>query len=151
MPQIWAFGVLPAKMNRDDLKQLAALRRREAKVLLDSKMYPGAYYLIGYAVECALKACIAKQTKRYEFPDRELANSAYTHDLTKLLAVSGLKSRWDADVRGKPTMQVNWLIVKDWSESARYNPHIARVDASDMYSACVSRTNGILNWIAKQW
>jgi HEPN domain-containing protein len=40
-------------MNRADFQKLAELRIREAKVLLDSKHYEGAYYLAGYAVECA--------------------------------------------------------------------------------------------------
>ena len=39
-------------MNRADLKQLAQLRLREAKALLDGGHAPGAYYLAGYAVEC---------------------------------------------------------------------------------------------------
>jgi HEPN domain-containing protein len=51
-------------MNRADLQQLAELRITEAKVLLDNGFYAGAYYLAGYAVECALKACIAKLTNR---------------------------------------------------------------------------------------
>lgn len=45
-------------MNRVDFRQLAGLRIAEAKVLLDNNLYAGAYYLAGYAVECALKACI---------------------------------------------------------------------------------------------
>ena len=61
-------------MNRYDLQKLSRLRVREAKVLLDNKCYEGAYYLLGYAVECALKACIARQTKAFDFPDRKLIN-----------------------------------------------------------------------------
>lgn len=45
---------------------------------------------MGYAVECALKACVAKQVRRYDFPDKKLANEAFTHDLEKLVRVSGL-------------------------------------------------------------
>lgn len=55
-------------MNRRDLKDLAAIRVREASLLLKNKQYSGAYYLAGYAVECALKACISKETRRYDFP-----------------------------------------------------------------------------------
>jgi hypothetical protein len=47
-------------MNRNDLQNLSRLREKEAKVLLDNGCFAGAYYLLGYAVECALKACIAK-------------------------------------------------------------------------------------------
>ena len=55
-------------MNRNDFQKISRLRVKEAKALLDNGYPAGAYYLMGYAVECALKACIAKQTKRYDFP-----------------------------------------------------------------------------------
>jgi hypothetical protein len=48
-------------------------------------MADGAYYLAGYAVECALKACIAKETKRYEFPDKKRVDSSYSHNLDLLV------------------------------------------------------------------
>lgn len=44
---------------------------------------------IGYAIECALKSCVAKQVKRYDFPDKKIANEAFTHDLEKLMKVAG--------------------------------------------------------------
>lgn len=56
-------------MNRSDIQILADIRVGEAKALLDLGHWPGAYYLAGYAVECALKACIAKLTKADDFPD----------------------------------------------------------------------------------
>lgn len=66
-------------MNRDDLQKLARLRLREARALLDRDLYPGAYYLSGYVVECALKACIAKSTKKFDFPDKgRVADSTST-------------------------------------------------------------------------
>ena len=79
-------------MNRTDLQQLARLRLREARVLLDNRHYEGAYYLLGYAIECAFKACIARQTRRFDFPDRKFVHDIYTHDLNKLLNVSGLEA-----------------------------------------------------------
>ena len=57
-------------MNRFDFQRLAKIRIKEAGVLLEKRCYEGAYYLVGYAVECALKACIAKQTQRFEFPEK---------------------------------------------------------------------------------
>jgi len=85
-------------MNRTDLQRLTRLRLREARVLFDNRRYDGAYYLLGYAVECALKAYIAKQTKRYDFPDKKFVNDIYTHDLNKLLSVSGLESDYRKEI-----------------------------------------------------
>ena len=50
-------------MNRADFQKLAEIRLEEAATLLNAGKFDGAYYLSGYAVECGLKACIAKQTK----------------------------------------------------------------------------------------
>lgn len=57
-------------MDRKGLQELSNVRLKEAKALLKVGMADGAYYLAGYAVECALKACIAKETRRYDFPDK---------------------------------------------------------------------------------
>ena len=77
-------------MNRNELRELALIRLKEAKSLLDSRNYEGAYYLCGYAVECGLKACIAKKTNRHDFPDKNTVNESYTHELSKLLRLAGL-------------------------------------------------------------
>jgi len=119
--------------------------------LLKLGHYPGAYYLVGYAVECALKACIAKQTKRYEFPDKKLAEKAWSHDLEALVKTAGLEPSLTSDAKLNKTLELNWAIVKDWDESARYAPSISDVQARELYSACVSRTNGVLSWIRRRW
>ena len=51
-----------------DLQDLAELRIKEARILLDAGSYPGAFYLAGYSVECALKACIAKALANWNAP-----------------------------------------------------------------------------------
>src|SRR5258706_177764 len=43
-------------MNRFDLQKMAEERIADAAALLDAKRFQAAYYLCGYAVECALKA-----------------------------------------------------------------------------------------------
>jgi HEPN domain-containing protein len=68
-------------MNRTDLQEIAEIRLRESKALLAAGLFDGTYYLAGYAVECALKACIAKRTQEHDFPDKKLVNDSHTHDL----------------------------------------------------------------------
>ena len=111
----------------------------------------GAYYLAGYAVECALKACIAKQTQRHEFPKKSLANRAYTHDLGELLKLSGLEPEFKKEMKKNRALELNWAVVKDWKEQSRYETSVSRADANDLYSACVARKHGILSWIRKKW
>lgn len=113
--------------------------------------YQGAYYLAGYAVECALKACLAQQFQQHDIPDRKLVNDAYTHDLDKLLDLAGLRPALQHDAATQPLLQTNWNVVKDWKETARYNPGITSREARDLYSACVARRYGALAWLRDRW
>ena len=137
-------------MNRDDFQRLAKIRVQEARTLLDAGHYPGAYYLIGYAVECALKACVSKQVKRYDFPDKQFAKDAYTHVLVELMGLAGLRLDFEKDRKANTKLGDNWQVVKDWNESYRYDLGITIKQARDLYSACTGR-DGILSWIRKRW
>lgn len=138
-------------MNRTTFQRISEIRRREALVLLTAGEYPGAYYLVGYAVECALKACVAKQVRRYDFPDKNLANEVFTHDLKKLMKLSGLALELEKEMEINKLLELNWAVVKDWSESARYDIGISESQARDLYSACTARRSGVLNWIRRKW
>lgn len=137
-------------MNRDDFHRLAEIRVREAHTLLDAGHYPGAYYIIGYAVECALKACVSRQVKQYNFPDKRLANEAFTHDLERLVGIAGLAFDFRNDRKANKDLDDNWKVVKDWKETSRYDIGITQQQAFDLYSACTGQ-NGVLLWIKKQW
>lgn len=55
--------------TRTEFRELADQRLDEAKALLDLGKWAGAFYLAGYAVELALKACIIKRLMESdEFP-----------------------------------------------------------------------------------
>ncbi len=133
-------------MNRADFQKLADMRIEEAEVLLKAKQFSGAYYLVGYAIECALKACIAKRTKKYAYPDKDLANRCYTHDVEKLLDLAGLKGL----LSGDPDLQINWAVVKDWNERSRYERK-TRVEAQAIYDAITDPAHGVLQWIKAHW
>lgn len=134
-------------MNRTDLQRLAELRLREADHLLNAELYAGAYYLLGYSVECGLKACIAKQIRQYDFPDRRLINDSYTHNLETLLRLSGLRE----ELRADPELDLNWTVVKDWSEQSRYELGISEVRARDLNDAINDAANGVLPWLRTRW
>jgi len=137
-------------MNRADFQKLAKLRVREAKVLLDNKCYEGAFYLAGYAVECALKACIARKTKRYEFPPKD-SRQLYEHELGKLVALAGLKTALDAEMTNVKAFEDNWATVKDWKVDARYETKIAKNQAENLYAAITDDPNGVLLWLKNYW
>ena len=137
-------------MNRADFQALSRLRRSEAGQLLRAELYAGAYHLSGLAVECALKACVAKLTKRHDFPDRDLATASYTHDLERLLQIAALTSLLRTEARTNRQLQINWEFVKDWNIDSRYSLSISPARALDMYRACAGR-QGILGWLRRRW
>jgi hypothetical protein len=63
-----------------------------------------------------LKACIAKQVNQYDFPDRELANKSYSHELKDLIATAGLTKDLNDKMKVDKNFRVNRAVVKDWSD-----------------------------------
>jgi hypothetical protein len=96
------------------------LRLKEAKALLAAELPDGAYYLAAYAVECALKACIAKRTREHDFPEKKLVNESHTHDLKILLRLAGLSDRLKIDIDCKVISESSWETIERWSEQSRY-------------------------------
>ncbi len=139
-------------MNRTEFQRLADLRQIEGRALLDAGHYAGAYYLLGYAVECALKACIAKKTNAHDFPPkRSVVEEVYTHNLSKLLNQSGLGQDFQQARRNDPQLEKNWTIVQDWSEEFRYDLNVSETTARDFYSAVSQTGNGVLPWFRNWW
>ena len=138
-------------MNRRELQTLTRERVSDARVLLRAGRYSGAYYLAGYAVECALKACITRQVRQHDFPNKKLANDSYTHDLVRLMTVANLKNELDDTCTHDPTFESNWDIVQDWSEEYRYNSNISRDKAHELYGAITRRRTGIITWLRNYW
>lgn len=134
-------------MNKIELESLAVIRIKEAQVLLNAGCFHGAYYLAGYAVECTLKACIAKRVREFDFPDKKLANDSYTHKLTDLLKVAGLNQYLSQKENTDSNFERNWATVKDWSEESRYNCFISQREAEDLFEAITESQSGILSWL----
>jgi HEPN domain-containing protein len=137
-------------MNRGDLQELSNLRIREARVLLKAGQYSGAYYLAGYSVECALKACFAKGVKRFDFPDRNGAGKIFTHRLTELAKLANLDAELGLGFVASPRFQANWIQACSWTEESRYSVW-KRNDAEEMVDVITNRNDGVLPWIKRRW
>ena len=139
-------------MNRSDLKKLSAMRLSDAKALLRTRRNnAGAYYIAGYAVECAIKACIARQQGQYPFPAKIKESDYYIHSPARLLETAGLSQLLGADRAINPDLDENWSIVANWSETERYQPKIKRALAESLVKAIEDPQNGILVWLKKYW
>jgi len=137
-------------VDRRGLQELSKIRLREAKALLKAGMADGAYYLAGYAVECALKACIAKETKRYEFPDKKRVDSSYSHNLDLLVKLAGLEGARAAYFGRSPEFRKHWDVLQLWSEESRYQRHSPQAAAA-LVAAVDDRRHGVISWIKLYW
>jgi len=137
-------------MTRSDLQALSQLRLHEAQLLLQAASYGGAYYLAGYAVECAMKACIAKSTQAHDFPDKKRVNDSYSHDLASLLKTSGLEPVLKHARQASPGLGTRWDIAQEWNESSRYALW-QKSDAESMLNAVADSKDGVLKWLKQHW
>ena len=137
-------------MDRKEFQDLSKIRLKEAQALLQLGHFDGAFYLAGYSVECALKACIAKQTRRGEFPDKKTVESSHTHNLLQLLKVAGLEAGFAAQAKKDPGFLKSWRDVQSWSEQSRYRKN-PEASARELLVAIGDRRHGILSWIKQQW
>lgn len=138
-------------MNKSDLEKLVDIRVSEAKVLLESEKYQGSYYLAGYALECAIKVCIAKQVRQYDFPNKELAQKSHQHKLTDLLGVAGLKQKLNEKEKVDLDFKLNWAVAKDWTVESRYECSIESSKANDLFQAVTDEYSGVLAWLKTFW
>ena len=101
-------------------------------------------------MECALKACIAKAVKRYDFPDKSLAQDSYVHDLGKLLKLADPNSELVTATQVNPLLNASWNLVKSWTEQSRYTIK-AKNEAEAVIDAITRKKDGVLPWIKRRW
>ncbi len=137
-------------MNRKDLQSLSLIRLREATALLRLGHSSGAYYLAGYSIECALKACIAKNTQKYAFPDLIDARKSWTHKFSQLREAANLVDEYEEERSSNLDFDSNWKIVEPWVPESRYRV-ISRTEAEEFLFAARNGKGGVLPWVKRYW
>jgi HEPN domain-containing protein len=142
-------------VNCLELQSLTRERVRDAKALLAYGQWPGAYYLAGYALECALKSCILKHL--YDtgmiFKDRKYLDKlgkCWTHDLEQLLELADLTADFDKARGANRQLDVHWTVAKDWQEISRYERR-TEAEARELFQAITNVPDGVLTWIQSRW
>ncbi|SPF52791.1 conserved hypothetical protein [Candidatus Sulfopaludibacter sp. SbA4] len=136
-------------MNRVEFQALAVERLSDADALLKAGRHACAYYIAGYAVECALKACIARKTNQDDFPPRDAARY-YVHDISRLLEGAGLGPVLEKEAGQDPVFERNWIAVKDWTEETRYQSR-GQKQAEEILTAINDPQHGVLQWLRRNW
>lgn len=137
-------------MTKADLEKLAQLRLDDAIFLLQAKRHSAAYYLAGYSVELALKACIAKLVQANTIPDKAFVNAIYVHKLDNLISTAGLRPAFEAEIKIDLDLAAYWAIANNWSEESRYafwDPFAA----ASLIQAIHEPNHGVFQWVKKHW
>ena len=143
-------GVPNQRMYRRDFQRLALERIADSRALLAANRFGAAYYLAGYAAECALKACIARQTEKHAFPPRN-ARELYDHDIERLVRLAGLESLLVNMKNSDHDFEINWYAIKEWKSELRYALDIPENIAADLITALTTPKHGVMAWIKRYW
>jgi hypothetical protein len=137
-------------LAKADLEKLAQLRLDDAVLLFESGRSSSAYYLCGYAVELALKACIAKLIQPNVIPDKAFITAIYTHRFENLLSTAGLQPQFQADVKADPQFGAYWAIASKWTEESRYE-FWDSMSAAAMIQSVHDPNHGVFQWVRRHW
>ncbi|MFW6076798.1 MAG: hypothetical protein ACOC71_03525 [Hyphomicrobiales bacterium] len=139
-----------AALSANHLQELADRRAAEASALLELGHFSGAYYLAGYALECGLKALIARRFEAGVIPDKRYVQQIYTHRLTDLLKLAEVEDERVELAESDPEFKAKWLIALDWSEESRYEIRDA-AGAGALTRAILQAEDGVFQWIRSKW
>jgi hypothetical protein len=137
-------------LTRLDLQRLAQVRLEDAVLLLRFNRPSSAYYLAGYAIEFALKACISRQVQGDTIPPKSFINAIYSHDPDDLLSLSGLRPQFEEAIKADAQLAAFWAIVNNWSETSRYEEWDATT-AANLLGAVGDPAHGVLQWLKQHW
>ena len=135
-------------VTRNELRDLAQLRLREAAALFDAELYDGCVYLCGYVVELALKARICAILDIVEYPE---TRHFKTHDFDELKLLAGLQR--EITLEGNPELFKYWSAATEWKPEWRYQPSgtYDRTYAEMILAAIRAEPHGVLACISRRW
>ena len=139
-------------MNRAELQSMAIERLLDAEVLLAGGRWSFAYYVAGYAVECALKSCVL--TRMVEtggvFTDRKFAEKCWTHDFEELINLAGLRLILQSGFGASAAFAGFWQVAKACEDTSRYQAK-TRAEAEALFEAISHDPDGVMKWVQNYW
>jgi HEPN domain-containing protein len=135
---------------------MARERTLDAKALIDGGRWAYAYYVAGYAVECALKSCLLARMIHtgWVFQEKVKVDECLTHDFGKLIRLAGLTDELNANLAASAAaggaFVANWATVNQWGVTTRYESK-AEPEAKSLYAAITHDPDGVFRWIQNYW
>jgi len=144
-------------VNQAELRQMAEERIRDSKALIDGGRWEFAYYVAGYAVECALKPCLLARMIHTGWifeEDVKKVDDCRTHEFLKLIQIAGLrdelKDKLKESALAGGEFVTNWETVNLWKVTSRYEIK-TESDAKRLFTAITDEPHGVLRWIRNYW
>lgn len=141
------------------LREITKARLKTAKILLKAKDWDGSVYMMGYVLECALKAAACKALHLATYPENTKNDKIdiyfMTHRFDQLLIVSGLEEIFSLK-RGVVEESMNWSDFTinypgDWPKM-RYEPNLIwdEIKTRKLYNNLTDYKSGILTVIKRR-
>lgn len=139
-------------MDRQTLQRMSIERPLDAEALLQGRRWDYAYYVSGYAVECALKSCVLSRMihTAWVFQEKWNAEKCRTHDLGKLVELAGLNGELNQRLKAGGGFEVSWAFTSAWKVDSRYQSHTEN-QARELLEAITHPTKGVLPWLQIYW
>jgi hypothetical protein len=149
-------------MAHDELKRLTYEKLKAAKRLIEAKEWAFAAYVMGYALECALKAAACRTLHLDTYPPIKIdANRAAegfkSHEIEQLLIISGLRTLFQLDAQS-PEIYDNWstftaLYSGNWTEMRYKSDTSSQFDETTvrrLYSSLYDNNGSIIKTISSK-
>ncbi|MBI1900866.1 MAG: hypothetical protein HYS13_07115 [Planctomycetia bacterium] len=139
-------------MNQAELRQMAVERILDAAALLAGDRWSFAYYVAGYAVECALNSCVLARMIHTGgvFKDKRFAEQCFTHDFVQLVRLAGLQQELNARLAAGGAFPAFWGTALQWRETSRYETK-TEAETKSLYEAIINDPDGVLRWTRSYW
>lgn len=140
---------MPRTQKARQYYRCAIQRLDEAKILARAVETIGPVYLLGYAVECILKALIFHELDEHEHKkmERSFRESGHGHNFSWLRQQYHLGNKERFIPTKQPALPVGILPdfthVTEWTTELRYNPRHLKDDEFDDFLAATVR---IVKW-----
>lgn len=137
------------------LKTIALKRLKTVDILMKAEDWELATYIMGYVLECALKAMVCKTLRLTKYPDVKIAKGVFiTHKFDRLLLVSGMTDIFSD--RGPAEAWFHWgqfvnEYKGEWTGMRYELGKRGEQQVKNLYTHLTDTNGGILEEIKKRW
>lgn len=137
---------------RSEWRELAKEHLSDLKALRAAERWSAIYHIAGVAVECGLKAIIARTFKLHCWPEKNLEQKIYQHTAKRLeeQLPNFAKTDLQNEQRRDPEFWIHWQLMLSWDVDTRYKSY-SQAEADGIYVAVTQPRHGVARWLRRHW